>query len=175
MKSLLKIIKRIKLENEVKFKSDEVYDISQTNAVRKENKRYSNECIETMLKGMCSRRGLMFETNNPMANLENIITDISNNSRMSNVPKYDVDRYARQTQNEINATIFVVARKLNINTRNYNIKKAFANGGIDGDTRTLKESLKYIQKFTNYFIKDFQTQEKLHNIEQEKQEDEEFE
>ena len=40
----LKIIKRIKLENEVKFKSDEVYDISQTNAVRKENKRYSNEC-----------------------------------------------------------------------------------------------------------------------------------
>lgn len=38
----LKIIKRIKLENEVKFKIDEVYDISQTNAVRKENKRYSN-------------------------------------------------------------------------------------------------------------------------------------
>lgn len=170
----LKIIKRIKLENEVKFKSDEVYDISQTNAVRKENKRYSNECIETMLKGMCSRRGLMFETNNPMANLENIITDISNNSRMSNVPKYDVDRYARQTQNEINATIFVVARKLNINTRNYNIK-SICEWGIDGDTRTLKESLKYIQKFTNYFIKDFQTQEKLHNIEQEKQEDEEFE
>lgn len=31
----LKIIKRIKLENEVKFKIDEVYDISQTNAVRK--------------------------------------------------------------------------------------------------------------------------------------------
>ena len=39
----LKIIKRIKLENEVKFKIDEVYDISQTNAVRKENKIYSNE------------------------------------------------------------------------------------------------------------------------------------
>lgn len=127
-----------------------------------------------MLKGMCSRRGVMFETNNPMANLENIITDISNNSRMSNVPKYNVDRYARQTQNEINATIFVVARKLNINTRNYNIK-SICKWGIDGDTRTLKESLKYIQKFTNYFIKDFQTQEKLHNIEQEKQEDEEFE
>ena len=165
----LKIIKRIKLENEVKFKTDEVYDISQINAVRKENKTYSNAYIETMLKGMCSRRGIMFEINNPVANLENIITDISNNSRMSNVPNYNIDRYAMQTQTEINATIFAVARKLNINTRNYNIK-SICKWGVDGDTRTLKESLKYIQKFTNYFIKDFQTQEKLHNIEQENEE-----
>ena len=123
---------------------------------------------------MCSRRGVMFENNNPMVNLENIITDISNNSRMSTAPKYNVDRYASQTQTEINATIFAVARKLNINTRKHDIKSV-CKWGVDGDTRTLKESLKYIQKFTNYFIKDFQTQEKLHNIEQEKQEDEEME
>ena len=49
----LKIIKRIKVENDVKFKIDEVYEISQTNAIKKQEKTYSKEYIETMLKGMC--------------------------------------------------------------------------------------------------------------------------
>lgn len=170
----LEIIKRIKVENEVKFKIDKVYDISQTDAVRKEQKTYSKAYIETILKGMCSRRGITFEANNPMVNLENIITDICSNSRPNNVSMYNVDQYASQTQVEVNATIFSVAKKLNINTRNYNLKD-ICKWGIDKDTKTLKESLKYIQKFTNYFIKDFQTQEKLNHIENEKQEDEEME
>ena len=170
----LEIIKRIKVENEVKFKIDKVYDISQTDAVKREQKSYSKEYIETILKGMCSRRGLGFESNNPMADLENIIIDICNNSRPSNVSKYNVDQHACQIQVEVSATIFSVAKKININVRNYNLKD-ICKWGIDKDTRTLKESLKYIQKFTNYFIKDFQTQEKLNHIENEKQEDEEME
>ena len=170
----LKLIKRIKVENEVKFKIDEVYDISQTDAIKKQEKAFSKEYIEIMLKGMCSRRGLTFEPNNLMINLENIITDISNNSRPGNVAMYNVDLYASQTQAEVNATVFSVAKKLNINTRNYNLKD-ICKWGIEKDARTLKESLKYIQKFTNYFIKDFQTQEKLYNIENEKQQDEEME
>lgn len=170
----LKLIKRIKVENEVKFKIDEVYDISQTDAIRKQEKVLPKEYIETMLKGMCSRRGLTFDPNNLMLNLENIITDISNNSRPGNVAMYNVDLYASQTQAEVNATVFSVAKKLNINTRNYNLKD-ICKWGVDKDSRTLKESLKYIQKCTNYFIKDFQTQEKLYNIENEKQQDEEME
>lgn len=59
-------------------------------------------------------------------------------------------------------------------TSNYNLKD-ICKWGIDKDSRTIKESLKYIQKCTNYFIKDFQTQEKLYNIENEKQQDEEME
>lgn len=170
----LKLIKRIKIENEVKFKIDEVYDISQTDAIRKQEKAFSKEYMETMLNGMCSRRGLTFDPNNLMLNLENIITDISNNSRPGNVAMYNVDLYASQTQAEVNATVFSVAKKININTRNYNLKD-ICKWGIDKDSRTLKESLKYIQKVTNYFIKDFQTQEKLYNIENEKQQDEEME
>ncbi len=170
----LKIIKRIKAADEIKFKIDEVYDISQTDAVRKEKKTYSKEYIEVLLKGMCSRRGISFEDNNLMLNLENIITDISSNSRSSNASMYNVDQYASQTQVEVNATIFAVAKKININTRNYNLKD-ICKWGINKDVRTLKESLKYIQKFTNYFIKDFQTQEKLNHIENEKEEDEEME
>ncbi len=171
----LKIIKRIKVENDVKFKIDEVYDISQTDAIKKQEKTFSKDYIETMLKGMCSRRGLIFEPNNLMLNLENIITDISNNSRPSNnVTMYSVDLYASQTQAEINATVFAVAKKLNINTRNYNVKD-ICKWGIEKDSKTLKESLKYVQKFANYFIKDFKTQEKLYNLENEKQQGEEME
>ena len=161
----LKIIKRIKVEN----------DISQTDAIKKQEKTFSKDYIETMLKGMCSRRGLIFEPNNLMLNLENIITDISNNSRPSNnVTMYSVDLYASQTQAEINATVFAVAKKLNINTRNYNVKD-ICKWGIEKDSKTLKESLKYVQKFANYFIKDFKTQEKLYNLENEKQQGEEME
>ena len=166
----LKVIKRIKVQDEVKFKIDKVYDIKQTDAVKKQNKTYSKEYIETMLKGMCARRGVIFEPNNPIVNLENIIINIKDNSRENNPCTYNVDQYAIQTQAEIDATIFAVAKKLNINTRNYNLK-SICKWGIDKDSRTLKESLKYIQKFTNYFIKDFQKQEKLHSLENEKQEE----
>lgn len=170
----LKVIKRIKTEEGVKFKVDEVFDISQTNAEKVKDKTYSKEYIETMLKGMCARRGLTFEPNNPLQNIDNIIMNIRDNCRVGNFSVYSVDQYASQTVAEVDATVFAVAKKLNVNTRNYNLKD-ICKWGIDKDTRTLKDSLKYIQKFTNYFVKDFQTQEKLNNIDNEKNKEEEFE
>jgi len=170
----LKIIKAIKEENDVSFKVEEVWDISQTNAIPKENKKLSKEYIETMLKGICSRREIIFEDDNIMRNLESIVMSIRDNTRPANLTKYNVDEYASQTQAEIDATIYTVAQKLNINTRNYNLNN-ICKWGIDKDIGELKKSLKYIQMFTNYFIKDFSKQEKLYKIENEKQEDEELE
>ena len=165
----LKIIKRIKTEEGVKFKVAEVFDISQTDAVRNK-KVYEKEYIDKMLKGMCERRGLYYDPNNQMLNIESIVGDISQNTRQRNNLKYDVDKYASQSQAEVNATIFVVAKKLGINTRNYNLKDV-CKWGIDKDTKTLKESLKYMQKFTNYFVKDFESQEKINKIEKQEQEE----
>ena len=142
--------------------------------MKSKEKTYSKEYIETMLKGMCARRGLTFEPNNPLQNIDNIIMNIRDNCRVGNFSVYSVDQYASQTVAEVDATVFAVAKKLNINTRNYNLKD-ICKWGIDKDTRTLKDSLKYIQKFTNYFVKDFQTQEKLNNIDNEKNKEEEFE
>lgn len=165
----LKIIKRIKTEEGVKFKVAEVFDISQTDAIRNK-KVYEKEYIDKMLKGMCERRGLYYDPNNQMLNIESIVGDISQNTRQKNNLKYDVDKYASQSQAEVNATIFVVAKKLGINTRNYNLKDV-CQWGIDKDAKTLKESLKYMQKFTNYFVKDFELQEKINKIEKQEQEE----
>lgn len=165
----LQIIKRLKTEEGVKFKVAEVFDISQTDAVR--NKRgYEKEYIDKILKGMCERRGLYYDLNNQMLNIESIVGDISQNTRQGNSLKYDVDKFASQSQVEVNATIFVVAKKLGINTRNYNLKD-ICKWGIDKDVKTLKESLKYMQKFTNYFVKDFESQEKINKIEKQEQEE----
>ena len=78
----LKIIKRIKTEEGVKFKIAEVFDISQTDAVRNK-KVYEKEYIDKMLKGMCERRGLYYDPNNQMLNIESIVGDISQNTRQS--------------------------------------------------------------------------------------------
>lgn len=166
----LKVIKRIKSEDKAKFIIDEVYDVSQTNAVKKKDKTYNNEYVETMLKGMCARRGLEFIPNSQIENIENIISDIKENCRAGNPSKYSIDEYAKQTMLEINATVFTICKRLNINTRNYNLKD-LCTWGVEKDSRTIKESLKYIQKFTNYFVKDFQIQEKIQKIEKENQEE----
>lgn len=165
----LKIIKRVKTDEGVKFKIAEVFDISQTNAIRNK-KVYNKDYVEKMLKGMCERRGLYYEPNNQMLNIEAIIGDISQNTRQGNSLKYDVDKFASQSQVEVNATVFVVAKKLGINTRNYNLND-ICKWGIDKDIKTLKESLKYMQKFTNYFVKDFESQEKIYKIEKEGEEE----
>ncbi|MCI8587245.1 MAG: hypothetical protein HFJ49_01370 [Clostridia bacterium] len=161
----IKIIRRMKIDNIVKFKVEEVYDISQTDAKPKKNKVYSKEYIEKVLKGMCSRRGLVFQNNHLIDNLENIVINISSNCRINNSSIYNIDRYARQTQIETDATIFAIANRLNIDVKD-NIKD-ICKWGIDKDLSTLKDSLRYIQKFTNYFINDFQMQERLCHIEQE--------
>ena len=165
----LKIIKRVKTDEGAKFKIVEVFDISQTDAIRNK-KEYTQDYIEKMLKGMCLRRGLYYDQNNQMLNIETIISDISQNTRQGNSLKYDVDKYASQSQVEVNATVFVVAKKLGINTRNYNLND-ICKWGIDKDTKTLKESLKYMQKFTNYFVRDFESQEKIYKIEKEGEEE----
>ncbi len=165
----LEIIKRIKNEEKIKFKVVEVFDISQTDAVRNK-KVYEKEYIDKILKDMCKRRGLYYYPDDQFINIESIIGDISKNTRQNNILKYDVDKFAIQSQIEINATVFVVAKKLGLNTRNYNIKH-ICQWGKDKETRTLKESLKYMQKFTNYFVKDFENQEKINKIEKTEQEE----
>ena len=165
----LKIIKRVKTDEGAKFKIVEVFDISQTDAIINK-KEYTQDYIERMLKGMCTRRGLYYDPNNQMLNIESIISDISQNTRKGNSLKYDVDKYASQSQVEVNATVFVVAKKLGINTRNYNLNE-ICKWGIDKDIKTLKESLKYMQKFTNYFVRDFESQEKIYKIEKEGEEE----
>lgn len=165
----LKIIKRIKVEDEVKFKVAEVFDISQTDAIKNKNV-YEKEYIDKMLKGMCERRGLYYDPNNQIQNIELIVSDISQNTRQGNLLKYDVDKFAMQSQAEVNATTFVLAKKLGINTRNYNLEN-ICKWGVDKDIKTLKESLKYMQKFTNYFVKDFETQEKINKIKKQEQEE----
>ena len=63
---------------------------------------------------------------------------------------------------------------LGINTRNYNITEV-CKWGVDKENRRLKESLKYMQKFVNYFVKDFESQEKIYKIEKQKEDEEEME
>ncbi len=172
----LKIIKRVRTTQEKAFRIAEVYDISQTDGVKKEEKPYSKEYIEKMLKGMCSRRGIKFQPNNTMANVEHIIMDIKDNTRPDNMGRYsDIDEYARQIVTECDATSFVISRKLNISTKDDNLKN-ICKWGIEKDNLAImKESLKYIQKYSYFFIKDFQKQEKLCNLENEKQDEDELE
>lgn len=171
----LKKVARIKDKNkQYKYITQEVYDISQLNISNKIESKKSIEYIEKMLKGMCSRRGLQYEENNAMANIENIVNDIKNNCRQENLSKYNLDGYLKQIQIENSATTFVIAKKLGINTRNYNLKD-ICKWGIENDVNTLKESMRYIQKFTNYFILDYKTQEKINRIENTNEDEEEFE
>ena len=83
---------------------NEVYDISQTNAIKKK-KEYKKEYVDVILKGMCERRNLYYDPNNQMENIESIVSDISNNTRSSNASYFDVDRYASQSQAEVIATM----------------------------------------------------------------------
>lgn len=169
----LKVIARIKTDKGINFKIEEVFDISQTDAIKSKNK-HEKEYVDKMLKGICKRRGLYYDPNNQMLNIELIITDISQNSREKNKLQYSVDQYAMQTQMEINSTVYAIAKRFDINTRNYNLN-SICKWSIDKDAKTLKESLKYMQKFTNYFVRDFETQEKIRKIENEKEEQGEME
>lgn len=170
----LKVIKRVKKENGYKFITDEVFDIKQTDAKEVKDKIYTKDYIDTMLKGMCSRRGLIFTPNDQISNIESIIMNIKDNCRKDNSSNFNIDDYIRQVSIEIRATMFAVAKKLKINTRNYNFD-GICEWGIQTDSRTIKESLRYMQKYTNYFVRDLEIQEKIQKIEQEKNEENEME
>lgn len=170
----LKVIKRVKKENGYEFITDEVFDIKQTDAEEVKDKIYTKDYIDTMLKGMCSRRGLIFTPNDQISNIESIIMNIKDNCRKDNSSNFNIDDYIRQVSIEIRATMFAVAKKLKINTRNYNFD-GICEWGIQTDSRTIKESLRYMQKYTNYFVRDLEIQEKIQKIEQEKNEENEME
>lgn len=165
----LKIIKRIKKENSFEFVQDDVYDISQTEITNRNRvKKYEEQYIEQILKGICSRRGIEFIPKDQMNNIIRIVGDISDNCRKENLSygMYGIDAYARQITIEVEATSFAISKMLNLNISDYDLKE-ICKWGIDKDSKTLKESLKYMQQFTNYFAKDFVTQEKIYKIEKE--------
>ena len=171
----LKIIKGIKSNGEIEFKLDEVYDISQTDRSIKQNKARSKEYVENILKGMCERRNIAVEPDDSIrSKLEKIIIDIKNNTRQNDSSKNkNMEEYNKQVQVEIEGALFAVTKNLKLNTRNYNFNE-ICNWGKDKKDKTLKQSLKYIQKFTNYFVSDFKSQEKINASENKKEDEEEF-
>ncbi len=99
---------------------------------------------------MCARRSLYYDTNSQMANIESIVSDISHNTRNSNIPYFDVDKYASQSQTEVIATIFAVAKKLGINTRNYNITEV-CKWGVDKEKSKVKRKFEIYAKICELF------------------------
>ncbi len=170
----LKIIKKV--NGELEFKLDEVYDISQTDKSIKQNKAQSKEYIENILKGMCERRGIETKADESTRDkLEKIIIDIKNNTRQNDSSKNkNIEEYNKQVQIEVTGAVFAVTKNLKLNTRNYNFDD-ICNWAKDKKDKTLKESLKYMQKFTNYFVSDFKSQEKINANENKKEDEEEFE
>lgn len=173
----LKYIKPIRIYNELKFKITEVFDISQTDMEKITKNGFDKEYVDKIIQGICSKKQLNYLRNNLMYNIENILSDISTSMDNESNP-YVVEQYAMRKQIEMDATKFVVAKYLNINTRNYNLKD-ICKWAVDKDIKTLMTSLKNIQKVSNYFVKEFNAQEKILAIEnakeQEEDEEDEFE
>ena len=170
---LNKIVRVKDEEGKYKYITKEVYDINQLEiSVPKETKT-DKEYVENIIKNMCKFRKIEYSADNQIENISNIVSDISSNCRNDSASKYNLDLYIEQIKAENIATTFVIAKKLNINTKNYNLKP-ICQWGIDKDTKTLKESLRYIQKISNYFNASFETQKKRDRIEN-MQDEKEFE
>ena len=167
-------IARVKGEDgKFKYVTKEVYDISQLDIDTPKKSKIDKEYAENIIKNMCKLRKIEYSQDNQIENISNIVNDISSNCRDDSASKYNLDLYIEQIKAENIATTYVIAKKLNINTKNYNLKP-ICQWGIDKDTKTLKESLRYIQKISNYFNASFETQKKRDRIEN-MQEEEEFE
>ena len=165
-------IARVKDENgKYKYITKEVYDVSQLEIeLPKENNPEQNY-VEKILEEMCKLRKIEYLGDNQIENISNIVNDISSNCRDDSASKYNLDLYIEQIKAENIATTFVIAKKLNVSTKNYSLK-AVCDWSLDKDIKTLKESLGYIQKVTNYFIASYETQEKRNMIENMQEEDE---
>ena len=167
-------IARVKGEDgKFKYVTKEVYDISQLDIDTPKKSKIDKEYAENIIKNMCKLRKIEYSQDNQIENISNIVNDISSNCRDDSASKYNLDLYIEQIKAENIATTYVIAKKLNINTKNYNLKP-ICQWGIDKDTKTLKESLRYIQKISNYFNASFEMQKKRDRIEN-MQEEEEFE
>lgn len=166
-------IARVKEDGKFKYVTKEVYDISQLDIDIPKKSKKDKEYVENIIKNMCEFRKIEYSADNQIENISNIVSDMSSNCRDDSASKYNLDLYIEQIKAENIATTFVIAKKLNINTKNYNLKP-ICQWGIDKDTKTLKESLRYIQKISNYFNASFEMQKKRDRIEN-MQEEEEFE
>lgn len=158
-------IARVKDENgKYKYITKEVYDVSQLEIELPKVNKTEQNYVEKILEEMCKLRKIEYLGDNQIENISNIVNDISSNCRDDSASKYNLDLYIEQIKAENIATTFVIAKKLNVSTKNYSLK-AVCDWGLDKDIKTLKESLRYIQKVTNYFIASYETQEKRNMIE----------
>lgn len=165
-------IARVKDENgKYHYITKEVYDISQLDISIPKETKLDKEYVENIIKNMCKLRKIEYSADNQLENISNIVNDISSNCRDDSASKYNLDLYIEQIKAENIATTFVIAKKLNISTKNYSLKPV-CDWGIDKDIKTLKESLRYIQKISNYFNASFETQKKRDRIESMQEEEE---
>ena len=165
-------IARVKDENgKYQYITKEVYDISQLDISSPKETKLDKEYVENIIKNMCKLRKIDYSADNQIENISNIVSDISSNCRNDSVSKYNLDLYIEQIKAENIATTFVIAKKLNISTKNYSLKPV-CDWGIDKDIKTLKESLRYIQKISNYFNASFEMQKKRDRIENMQEEEE---
>ena len=165
-------IARVKDENgKYQYITKEVYDISQLDISTPKETKLDKEYVENIIKNMCKLRKIDYSADNQIENISNIVSDISSNCRNDSASKYNLDLYIEQIKAENIATTFVIAKKLNISTKNYSLKSV-CDWGIDKDIRTLKESLRYIQKISNYFNASFEMQKKRDRIENMQEEEE---
>lgn len=168
-------IARVKGEDgKFKYVTKEVYDISQLDIDTLKKSKIDKEYAENIIKNMCKLRKIEYSQDNQIENISNIVNDISSNCRDDSASKYNLDLYIEQIKAENIATTYVIAKKLNVSTKNYSIKPV-CDWGVDKDTKTLKESLRYIQKITNYFIANYETQEKRNKIENMQEQEDEME
>ena len=168
-------IARVKGEDgKFKYVTKEVYDISQLDIDTPKKSKIDKEYAENIIKNMCKLRKIEYSQDNQIENISNIVNDISSNCRDDSASKYNLDLYIEQIKAENIATTYVIAKKLNVSTKNYSIKPV-CDWGIDKDMKTLKESLRYIQKITNYFIANYETQEKRNKIENMQEQEDEME
>lgn len=165
-------IARVKDENgKYQYITKEVYDISQLDISPPKETKLDKEYVENIIKNMCKLRKIEYSADNQIENISNIVSDISSNCRNDSASKYNLDLYIEQIKAENIATTFVIAKKLNISTKNYSLKPV-CDWGIDKDIKTLKESLRYIQKISNYFNASFEMQKKRDRIENMQEEEE---
>ena len=168
-------IARVKGEDgKFKYVTKEVYDISQLDIDTPKKSKIDKEYAENIIKNMCKLRKIECSQDNQIENISNIVNDISSNCRDDSASKYNLDLYIEQIKAENIATTYVIAKKLNVSTKNYSIKPV-CDWGVDKDMKTLKESLRYIQKITNYFIANYETQEKRNKIENMQEQEDEME
>lgn len=164
----LKIIKRTK-DNEYTIKR--VYDITQTNILSKDNYMPTKSYIERTIKGMLENNNISFYSNaSLLENIQRFVTEISNKTREENPSNFDIDNYAKQKMVEVQASVYAICKIFNIEVNDNELKNV-CTWGIDKDTKVLKESLKYIQRYTNYFMKEFRIQVNIDEIEEEFQEE----